>query len=71
MSRSREQSEAVSVAVQAFTGKLMKGAEEGSVRGWLYDHKTGLRIEFSGAKDPRPQGSRGGGYLLVGRRVPV
>lgn len=52
---------------QAFTGKLMKGTEEGSVRGWLFDHKTGFRIEFNGAKDPRPQGR----YLLAGKRVPV
>lgn len=64
MSATKEQPPATA---QAFTGKLMKGAEEGSVRGWLYDHKTGLRIEFNGAKDPRP----GGGYLLVGKRVPV
>lgn len=50
----------------ALTGKLYRGETDGAVRGWLFDHKTGLRIEFNGARDPRPQG----GYLLMGKVVP-
>lgn len=48
---------------QALTGKLY-AREDGGVRGWLYDHRTGLRFEFEGVRDPR-----GKGYLLVGKRV--
>lgn len=50
---------------QAFTGKLMR-ADEGAVRGWLFDHKSGFRIEFQGPRDPR-----GNGYLIVGKKVPA
>jgi hypothetical protein len=50
----------------AFSGKLVRGETDGSVRGWLFDHRSGTRIEFDGCRDPR-----GGGYLLAGRVVPV
>lgn len=66
----READKAVAAPLErdlVFTGKLVRGAEDGAVRGWLYDHKSGTRIEFDGARDPR----RGGGYLLMGKVVPV
>jgi hypothetical protein len=45
------------------TGKLVRGEQQGMVRGFLVD-VMGSRIEFDGTLDPR-----GGGYLLVGRVV--
>ena len=50
-----------------WTGELRRGEDEGTVRGWLFCQETGGRIEFTGVKDHR----RGGGYILVGRTVPV
>lgn len=47
---------------QAMTGKLYRGETEGEVRGWLFDHRTNARVEFTGVRDPR-----GNGYLLAGR----
>lgn len=44
------------------TGKLYRGETEGEVRGWLFDHRTNARVEFTGVRDPR-----GNGYLLAGR----
>lgn len=49
-----------------WTGELRRGEDEGTVRGWLFTPQLGVRIEFTGVKDPR-----GGGYILVGRKVPV
>lgn len=46
---------------QALTGKLYRSVTEGELRGWLYDFRTELRVEFRGCRDPR-----GRGYLLVG-----
>jgi len=46
-----------------YTGKLHKGKQEGTVRGWLID-VLGCRIEFDGTRDPR-----GNGYLIVGKVV--
>lgn len=48
------------------SGKLYRGEHEGEVRGWLYEHRSKLRIEFRGGRDPRPQK---GGYLIMGRVV--
>lgn len=45
-------------------GKLYRGEHEGEVQGWLYDHRTRLRIEFRGSRDPRPQKR---GYLITGK----
>ncbi|HEY2616452.1 MAG TPA: hypothetical protein VGI78_03865 [Acetobacteraceae bacterium] len=50
-------------APHAYTGKLYRGSDEGTVRGFLVD-TMGTRLELSGVRDPR-----GGGYLLVGRVV--
>jgi hypothetical protein len=50
-------------APHAYTGKLHKGEQPDTVRGWLVD-AMGTRLELSGVRDPR-----GGGYLLVGRVV--
>jgi hypothetical protein len=47
----------------AMTGKLYRGALDGEVRGWLFDHRSGFRVEFTGCRDPR------GGYLLMGKVV--
>lgn len=46
----------------AFTGKLYRGEQDGTVIGWLWDHKTETRITFDGCRDPR-----GNGYLIMGK----
>ena len=46
-----------------WTGKLLPGERPGDVKGWLYNHHSGVRIEFTGAKDPRPKQ----GYLIIGK----
>jgi hypothetical protein len=53
-------------APHAYTGKLYRGTEPDTVRGWIVD-QLGARIELSGVRDPRPGSMGGGGYLLVGR----
>lgn len=53
--------------VRAMTGKLYRGENDGEVRGWLFDHRTGARVEFTGVRDPRANG----GYLLIGKVLRV
>lgn len=48
-----------------WTGKVFRGTQAGTVRGFIYNHHSGRRVEFTGTKDPRPSG----GYLLVGSVV--
>lgn len=59
----QRRAEPVLTAGADVAGKLYPGPHEGMVQGWLYDHRTRLRIEFCGSRDPRP---RKRGYLITG-----
>jgi hypothetical protein len=52
------------VNADEYTGTLRRGEQEGELRGFLIN-LAGVRIEFSGFRDPRP----GHGYTLIGRVV--
>jgi hypothetical protein len=48
----------------AYSGKLLKGTEPGTVQGWLID-RLGCRIHFRGELESR----KGAGYVLTSTHV--